>query len=155
MEDQEECCRLAKIILDKHGNKEKADFHYYREMEAARKQKKLIPRFFEWLLIQSVFRYGTSWYGVLFAWLGVVLLWGFIFFWWDGIRCNVGAQVMNKGFGKLVECIYFSVITAATVGYGDYSPKPGIFQFLAGIEAIFGTFMWAAFITIFARKYMR
>jgi hypothetical protein len=44
---------------------------------------------------------------------------------------------------------------AATPGYGGYKPVPGFYQNLASFEAIFGTFMWAAFIATFARKYMR
>jgi hypothetical protein len=56
---------------------------------------------------------------------------------------------------SLLECIYFSVVTAATLGCEGYNPKPGIYQGLASLEAIFGTFMWAAFITIFVGKYIR
>jgi hypothetical protein len=49
----------------------------------------------------------------------------------------------------------FSIVTTATPGYGGYIPAPGLYQGLASFEAIFGTFMWAAFIATFARKYMR
>jgi hypothetical protein len=56
---------------------------------------------------------------------------------------------------SFLEYFYFSVVTAATPGYGGYKPAPGFYQGLASIEAIFGTFMWAAFIATFARKYMR
>ncbi|MFB0563402.1 MAG: hypothetical protein ACETWM_19555 [Candidatus Lokiarchaeia archaeon] len=44
-------------------------------------------------------------------------------------------------------------MSAATPGYGGYSPRPG-FEILAAFEAVFGTFIWAAFIATFARKYM-
>jgi len=58
-------------------------------------------------------------------------------------------------FAKQIQYIYFSVVTAATPGYGGYHPNPGFYQGLASFEAIFGTFMWAGFIATFARKYMR
>lgn len=50
--------------------------------------------------------------------------------------------------------LWFSIATAATPGYALYRPI-GWFKFIAGVEAILGTFMWAAFIATFARKYMR
>lgn len=36
--DQEESCRLAKTVLEKIGNREEAGYHFYREMEAIRRQ---------------------------------------------------------------------------------------------------------------------
>jgi hypothetical protein len=49
---------------------------------------------------------------------------------------------------------WFSIATAFTPGYALYKPE-SYFKFIAGIEAILGTIMWAAFITTFARKFMR
>jgi hypothetical protein len=49
---------------------------------------------------------------------------------------------------------YFSVVTATTLGYGDYHPI-GVGRAIASLEALFGMFMWAVFLTVFARKYMR
>jgi hypothetical protein len=57
--------------------------------------------------------------------------------------------------GNYWEYIYFSAVTAATPGYGGYKPARGFYQGSANFEAIFGTFMWAAFIATLARKYMR
>jgi hypothetical protein len=55
---------------------------------------------------------------------------------------------------QLYDYFWFSVATAATPGYALYKPV-GMFKFIAGTEAILGTFMWAAFITTFARKFSR
>jgi len=49
----------------------------------------------------------------------------------------------------------YSIVTAATPGYAGYSPASGLYTLIAGAEAIFGTFMWAAFIATFARKWQR
>ncbi|MHA1632602.1 MAG: pentapeptide repeat-containing protein [Candidatus Freyarchaeota archaeon] len=69
---------------------------------------------------------------------------------WTGNELEKTLNLWNY----LWKCIYFSITTAATPGYGGYAPRPG-FETLAAFEAIFGTFMWAAFIATFARKYMR
>ncbi len=142
---QEEACRTAKNIWAKFGDRDEEDKYHYLEMEAKREQKKPIIRFLELILIQKIFRYGTKWEYVLITWFLVVF--GFAFFFW------IGNGV--EGATSLWENIYFSIVTATTLGYGDYHPTYGIYQGLAGILAIFGTFMWAAFIAIFARKYMR
>lgn len=126
-----------------------ADYYFYREMEAKRKQKSRIVRFLEWPF-QYIFGYGTKWERVLITWFVVVLGCAFLFWVGNGIEANT-----LKTVNSLWQNIYFSVVTATTLGYGDYHPKPGFYQVLASIEAIFGTFMWAAFIVIFARKYMR
>jgi voltage-gated potassium channel len=38
----------------------------------------------------------------------------------------------------LPECIYFSVVTLTTVGYGDFHPVSGTARIVAGIEALSG-----------------
>ena len=141
---QEEACRTAKRICEKLGNREDVDYYFYREMEAKRRQKNRIIRFLE-LPIQHIFGYGTKWERVLITWFSVVFCFAFLF--WVGN----GVEEANS----LWENIYFSIVTATTLGYGDYHPKLGVYQGVASLEAIFGTFMWAAFIVIFARKYMR
>jgi hypothetical protein len=59
------------------------------------------------------------------------------------------------GASHPLDYIYFSIVSAAIPGYGGLNPKVGIYRGIAGFEAILGTFMWAAFITTSARKYMR
>ncbi|NVM03993.1 MAG: two pore domain potassium channel family protein [Candidatus Helarchaeota archaeon] len=59
-----------------------------------------------------------------------------------------------KGANCFCQNLYFSTITITTLGYGDYHPKPH-FQLVAASEAAIGTFIWALFIIVFARKYMR
>ncbi len=143
-EAQEEACRTAKSIWSKLGARDEEDYYHYREMEAKRKQKNLIIKILE-LPIQYVFGYGVYPFRVIATWLLTVFCLAFVYWMGNGI----------EGAGSLLGYIYFSVVTAATPGYGGYNPKPGFYQGLASFEAIFGTFMWAAFIAIFARKYMR
>ena len=174
---QEKACRKAKRICEDLGDRIEADYYFYREMEAKRKQKyktfslkpilklirklrleKLINKhvgFLEkerriyWgfleLPIQYIFGYGVHPWRVIATWLLTVFSLAFVYWLGNGVEAAE----------SLVEYIYFSVVTAATPGYGGYHPKPGFYQGLASFEAIFGTFMWAAFIATFARKYMR
>jgi hypothetical protein len=148
VEYQEKACRRAKSIF--LGNREEADYHFFREMEARRLQKKAV-----WKILESpihyIFGYGTRPYNVLATWVLVILGFGFLFWSLQGVVNANTSEIANSLWGN----IYFSIVTATTLGYGDFQPKPGFFQILAAAEAIFGTFMWAAFIVIFARKYMR
>jgi len=174
---QEEACRTARKIQERIGNRVEADYYFYREMEAKRKQKYLkislkpilkrirklrleklvgkhinslekerrIYRGFLELPIQYIFGYGVHPWRVIATWLVTVFVLAFVYWLGQGV---VAAD-------SFWEYLYFSVVTAATPGYGGYKPVPGFYQGLASFEAIFGTFMWAAFIATFARKYMR
>jgi len=75
-----------------------------------------------------------------------------IFYW---IGCGVNDSKTDQPLTNFLEYLWFSITVAVTPGFAGYKPAPGFYQVLAGVEAIFGTFMWAAFITTFAKKYMR
>ena len=145
IETEENAYRIARMTQEKKGDRKLADYHYYYEMSARRKQKNLIVRCLEKLFIQYIFGYGTYWHGILITWLFIVLFFAFIFWIGNGI----------EGMHSIWDAIYFSISTAITLTYGDLRPKSWIYQVIACFEATIGTFMWAAFITIFARKYMR
>ena len=182
-EAQEESCRKAKRVWEEFGDRIEVDYYFYREMEAKRKQKylkfsltpilKLIRKlrlekrisnhieFFEKerriyrgfleLPIQYIFGYGVYPWRVIATWFITVFSLAFVYWLGKGVVCADGIEHLDL----LSEYIYFSIVTAATPGYGGYKPVPGFYQNLASFEAIFGTFMWAAFIATFARKYMR
>ncbi len=48
-------------------------------------------------------------------------------------------------------CLYFSVVTFTTLGYGDFRPLKGRSRSAAGLEAFIGAFMMALFVYTFAR----
>lgn len=141
---QEEACRKAKIVLEKAGNREDAGYHFYREMDAKRKQKPWYIRDPEYIFVQGLFGYGVHPYRLLFWWFAIILAFAGLYWAGNGIEGDISGY----------EYIWFSITTAVTPGYAGYSLNPG-FPIVAGIEAIFGTFMWASFIATFARKYMR
>ena len=148
---QEEACRTARKTQERIGDRVEADYHFYREMEAKRKQKHPIIRVLE-LPVQYIFGYGVHPLRVIISWLVAVFCLAFVYWIGNGVLVVGDLEVAADSF---LDHLYFSVVTAATPGYGGYKPAPGPYQLLASIEAIFGTFMWAAFIATFARKYMR
>jgi len=77
-----------------------------------------------------------------------------------GIYQNSGniVDLASKGFLKnnvirnFPDCLYFSLITFTTLGYGDFRPLEGWGRILAGSEAFIGAFMMALFVYTFARR---
>ena len=174
--------RLARITWEKSGDKEKADEYHYLEMLARRKQKMgrymtylpklgisvklpsfpfrkaktkikhyihLLEGLFEWFFADLTCKYGTDWKRPILIWIAMVnFAFPTIFY--------ITRSVTSFGvpLESFLDYEYFSVVTATTLGYGDLHPI-GIGRVFASLEALFGMFMWAVFLTVFARKYMR
>jgi len=154
-QSQEEACRKAKNILEKNGNREEAGYHFYREMDAKRKRKPWYIRYPEYVFVQLIFGYGVHPFRLMFCWFLVAVIFALFYSVKGGVIGKLPASSLPQPWSYLVECFYFSVVTAVTPGYGKYELTSWAYQVGASIEAIFGTFMWAAFIATFARKYMR
>lgn len=104
---------------------------------------------YEYLLVDFTCKYGTDWKRPIYLWgIAILVVFPLLYFLGNGII----SPNDHVGFW---ESMYFSIVTATTLGYGDLQPKPGIFCLLAAVEAIFGMFMWAIFLTVLAHKYMR
>ncbi len=58
------------------------------------------------------------------------------------------------GNASPVECLYFSVVTFTTVGYGDVVTLPA-YRMLAASEAFIGAFLMAFFVVVMSRKLIR
>jgi len=85
-------------------------------------------------------------FGLLYAGIGVhdgeeVLKW----------RAN---YTFSENIMQLLTCLYFSVVTFTTLGYGDLTPF-GLSRFLAAIEAFIGSFTLALFVVVFVKKMTR
>jgi len=152
--------RIARTTWEGSGDKENADEYYYLEMLARRKKViqhyrkgprtlkkmvKLLEVLFEFLFADLTCKYGTDWKRPVFLWMGLVI---FVFPVFYALTKSVVPT------SSLFDYVYFSIVTATTLGYGDLHPI-GVGKVIASIEAIFGMFMWAVFLTVFARKYMR
>jgi hypothetical protein len=62
--------------------------------------------------------------------------------------------IFRDGFKDFLLCLYTSVITFTTLGYGDVHPI-GYSRIVASVEAGFGIIMTALFIFVFTRKMLR
>ncbi len=104
----------------------------------------------EYVLADFTCKYGTDWKRPVILWVALVIfVFPFIYCLTHSISGIHGAGVDN-----IWNCLYFSVVTATTLGYGDLHPV-GWGKAIASAEAIFGMFMWAVFLAVFSRKYMR
>jgi hypothetical protein len=54
--------------------------------------------------------------------------------------------------GNFLNCLYFSVVTFTTLGYGDFQPAVGLSRFFVSLEAIIGAITMALFVYTFARR---
>jgi len=152
--------RLARISWEQNGDFERADRYYYLEMVEKRHSrlagrrrgiKRLFLKMealFEWLFADLTCKYGTDWKRPIMIWLAAVnIFFPLLFFLTRSVEGISGTM-------SFLDYEYFSVVTATTLGYGDYHPI-GVGRIIASVEALFGMFMWAVFLTVFARRYMR
>lgn len=138
---------------------EAADF-FYREMTVRRKQLPLfsIQRLSS-KVIDLLCGYGEKTFRLLINAAVFIFFNAFIYF-FAGIRDGSDFLVYQAGKTFLQNlyhffvCLYLSMITFTTVGYGDVLPI-GFSRPFAMIEAFFGAFMIAFFVVVFARKMIR
>ena len=143
---REEVYRRLKRDCEEAGQQSKADEYYFKEMAAKREQNgNTLMRGLEWLFLDKIFCYGVKPLNTFLIWCGIILIFSGLFWGFNAIS-NVTTPV---------NYVYFSIVNAMTPGYSGTAATPGIPRVIASAEAILGTFMWAAFITIFVRKYTR
>ena len=103
-----------------------------------------------------------NWKRPVFLWTGIVIILFPILYWIvEGVEGGVDwslnlitTLVPSVIFSKWLEYVYFSIGTVTTLAHEGLYPI-GWGKVLASIETIFVTFMWAVFLVVFARKYMR
>jgi hypothetical protein len=139
--NQERACRKAKQIWEGLGDRNQADYHFYREMEAKRKQKPQPARIAEWLFIQLPLKYGTSSRRLVGAWILAGLILGI------GLAYERGQlSSFLSSWAAIFAPGYALVLISGSNGY---------VQLIALVETILAAFFWGAFILVFSRKYMR
>lgn len=141
---QERACRKAKTIWERLGDREKADYHFYREMESKRKQKPMHIRLIE-LVVQYPFGYGVYPSRLLYSFATATIIFGLLFWILEG-------PITTSSLG---EKLRFSFLTMLIPAYGVINAKVGIIGILTVFEALIGAFTWPTFMVTFARKYMR
>ena len=150
----EKTFRSLRIHFYHVGNYDAADSLYILEKLAQRKGWKLLskqgPQKVFSLLFDFICGYGNKPSRVI-LWSGVIIVcFSLLFYSLQGIKSSSDAGYISTP----VESIYFSIVTFATLGYGDFSPKPDL-MIIAAIEALIGALMIALFIVTLVQRMAR
>ena len=160
LQESEEIYRNLRLSLELAGLFEQAGYFLYREMVMRRllMPRGSMRRAFSWV-VDLFCGYGEQpWRVVLFS-VGLVLTCAVLYF-MLGLRYGdtMLALAMDQDFStnivEFLSCIYFSVVTFTTVGYGDIVPL-GPSRLLAAVEAFLGSFTMALFVVVFVKKMTR
>jgi len=92
-----------------------------------------------------------SYSNLFLIWMGLVLIFAmgyFIFATVGDIAHHGPEELVNTGnpFYRLLNALYFSIITATSTGYGDITPR-GISKGLAALQSMSALFVFAIFVT--------
>ena len=158
--EAEEVYRNLRRTYDSSGYFHDAGGFFYREMVMRRK---LLPpwsaqRFWS-KLVDLVCGYGESPPRVL-VFSALVIFGSALFYLLLGVHTPHGFLIADAQLGlgenldRYLTCVYFSVVTFCTIGYGDVLPV-GITRPVAVIEGFIGAFSMALFILVFSKKMTR
>lgn len=158
-EQAEEICRNIRNVAANQGLVDMAGHFFYKEMTMRRKQHpKLSAKRWVSKFVDLTCGYGERPMNViLFSW--AVIFISSICFYLFGISeqgqiIRIG-QVSSAGILQdMLTCIYYSVVTFTTLGYGDIVPI-GFSRFFAALEAFTGSFTLALFVVVFVKKMTR
>lgn len=95
---------------------------------------------------------------VLFSW--ALIFFSAIFYYFFGLRYAGEFHVfsleqsLSENITFFFECLYYSVVTFTTLGYGDFIPV-GVSRAVAALEAFTGSFTIALFVVVFVKKMTR
>ncbi len=106
------------------------------------------PKWVGWALHRWVWGYGVRPSRTLWWMLSVVLLFGFVVY-----PC-IGVQEGNGVTHNPLNGLALSIVTFATLGYGNRTPYGTFGELLGGLEAIFGALLMSVFIVGLATRYV-
>ncbi|MCC6350223.1 MAG: pentapeptide repeat-containing protein [Candidatus Eisenbacteria bacterium] len=147
----------------KQHRQDAGDYHaagefFYREMESIRRQLSWRRRLVWTIFFKSLCGYGErpTW---TFRWaLGVILVWGLVVFPLAGIRNPDATRTVLTWpltLRPFLDGLSLSLITFATLGYGNRYPTGAAGEYLAGCEALLGILLSSLFVVSFAKKVIR
>lgn len=158
-EQAEEIYRHLRIVASKQGLTLTAGNFFYKEMIMRRKQlprasvKRALSKF-----VDMTCGYGEKPGNVIVFSVSMILVCCFGYF---GFGVQEHGQMIGWRFetsqGQLsdfLSCLYYSVVTFTTLGYGDVVPI-GPSRALAAFEAFTGSFTLALFVVVFVKKMTR
>lgn len=158
--EAEEIYRNLRQQATQRGHMHNAGLFFHREMLMRHKQLPIGDwRWWIYKAVDIICGYGEkpgrlaassvsfiTFFAVIYSFLGVS----------DGgteLAFSTTATVMEN-LSVFGSCLYFSIVTFTTLGYGDIVPTLAA-RPAAGLEAFLGAFMMALFIVVFVRKLTR
>lgn len=160
IEQAEEIYRNLRLSLERDGLFEKAGFFFYREMVMRRLQMPYWSiRRFASKLVDLFSGYGEKPLKVVMFSVTTIFCCSILYFL---LGISSGSEPLGlslkldvwQNMEHFFTCIYFSVVTFTTLGYGDIIPT-GFVRPLAAIEAFMGSFTMALFVVVFVKKMTR
>ena len=79
----------------------------------------------------------VSFLHIMIIWITAIVMFGLIYHFFDSLEGHLLYVLRNNAVDDLTDAIYFSFVTATTIGFGDIIPF-GYFKIVAVIEVIFG-----------------
>lgn len=159
-QQSEEIYRNLRKASEQAGLFETSGHFFEREMVMRRYQMPLFStkRFYS-KIVDMFCGYGERPIRVVMFSLIAILTFGLLY---TVIGVHDGGEVMRwrtehsftENLMQLLTCLYFSVVTFTTLGYGDLIPF-GLSRLLAAIEAFIGSFTLALFVVVFVKKMTR
>jgi len=169
--------RRLKQSYQKSGDYDISGEFYIQEMEYKRKQLGFLNRNFRNIVYRIFCLYGERPYNVILVSIIAIISFAILYLFcgveftggklvdinplyinYDLSPNLVGLQWLRTNYISVIEdfikCVYTSVITFTTLGYGDVHPV-GWSRLYASIESGIGIFITALFIFVFTRKMIR
>ncbi|MDH5299935.1 MAG: pentapeptide repeat-containing protein [Gammaproteobacteria bacterium] len=159
-EECEEIYRHVRKLAEQHGLFDQAGLFFYHEMVARRMQmtKWSVRRFLS-KTVDLICGYGEKPLNVVLS--SMVMIFGCaLLYWMLGVTeggkpiAMANAANIDMALYDFAQCVYYSIVTFTTLGYGDITPI-GYSRLVAAIEAFVGTFSTAIFVVVFVKKMTR
>lgn len=158
-EQSEEIYRDLRKLSEQQGLFSMAGNFIQKELRMRRFQMPLfsLPRFLS-KLIDLFCGYGESPIRVVLFSIFLIFIASFFYF-FLGISYSGDFLVYSNFQGQEIlffwfDCLYYSVVTFTTLGYGDITPV-GFSRLIAALEAFIGSFTLALFVVVFVKKMTR
>ena len=142
---------LLKNNFHSIGRYDDESWAFKKEKDMERKSNCHFETLHKWLwscFLNGIFGYGERPVRVIISAISIILIFTFLFMNSGISDTSIGGFTSNN----FLDCVYFSVITFTTLGYGDFRPLEGWSRIFAGTEAFIGALMMALFVYTFARK---
>jgi uncharacterized protein YjbI with pentapeptide repeats len=149
--EAQEIFLLLKNNFHSIGRYNDESWAFKKEKDMERKDNCHFKTLHKWLwscFLNGIFGYGEQPGKVIISAISIILIFTFLFMSSGISDTSIGGFTSNN----FLDCVYFSVITFTTLGYGDFRPLEGCSRIFAGSEAFIGALMMALFVYTFARR---